>query len=74
MMENSNKPTERDRNIDFQHFPLQEWAELKQVTPEHIRTHQELSHTSNKNLGCVFHNRHTSIMMDEYVSTFIHIE
>ena len=38
-MEDYKEPTIRDRNIDVEHFDLQEWVEINQVILEHTTTH-----------------------------------
>ena len=74
MLENSKKPTYRNRHIGVQNFSLQEWVELEQVILEHIITHPTLANTYTKAIGWVLHNIHTGKIMGEEEDRFAHRE
>ena len=57
-MINQDKPTERSRHIDIQHFALQEWRKRKIVAMKHIPGCINPSDAATKALGWILHHRH----------------
>jgi hypothetical protein len=65
-MINAQKPTERSRHIDIQHFAIQDWQENGDLTMRHIPGVINCSDDLTKALGWVLHSRHARRMMGHY--------
>jgi Reverse transcriptase (RNA-dependent DNA polymerase) len=65
-MVNANKPTERSRHIDIQHFAIQGWKQRKILVLKHLSGIVSPSDALTKPLSWVLHSRHTRRLMGHY--------
>lgn len=66
LMVNANRPTERSRHIDIQHFAIQDWRAQGDIILHHIDGIQNPSDDLTKATGWVLHSRHARRLMGHY--------
>jgi len=65
-MINENKPTERSRHIDVQHFAIQEWRRRGIIEMRYIAGSINPSDQATKAVGSTLHHRHARRSMGHY--------
>ena len=63
---NENRPTNRVRHIEIQHFAIQQWREQKLVVMEHLPGIINPSDDLTKALGWILHGRHARRNMGHF--------
>ena len=66
-MINDQRPTQRARHIDIQHFAIQEWRAAGEIDMGHIPGIINPADASTKAVGCFLHQRHTCRLMGHYL-------
>jgi hypothetical protein len=67
-MINENKPTQRSRHIDIQHFAIQEWRAAGHLRTAHIAGILNPADQQTKALGSTLHARHARRAMGHFGS------
>jgi len=65
-MVNDSKPTARSRQIDVQHFAIQEWQDQGEIEMKHIPGVINPVDDETKALSWVLHSRHSRHAMGHY--------
>ena len=65
-MINSEKPTQRSRHIDIQHFAIQEWKRRGIIKMLHLPGVIHPADSLTKSLGWALHHRHARRLMGHY--------
>jgi hypothetical protein len=73
-MINANKPTERSRHIDIQHFAIQQWKTRGEIIFHHIPGSINIADAMTKALGWILQHRHVRRAMGHYLPSFLSIK
>jgi hypothetical protein len=65
-MVNADRPTERSRHIDIQHFAIQDWKKAGHLLLRKIKGTINPSDALTKSVGRVLHSRHARRLMGHF--------